>query len=40
MEIARLLWLTGQFSRYSALWLGFRDVDKRSLGGIRKKGDI
>ncbi len=33
----------GQFSRYSALWLGLKEVinvDKKSLGGIRKKGDI
>ncbi len=33
----------GQFSRYSALWLGMRevlDVDKRSLGGVRLKGDV
>jgi len=33
----------GQFSRYSALWLGLRgvlDVDKKSLGGVRYKGDV
>ena len=33
----------GQFSRYPALWLGLRDVlevDKKSLGGIRYRGDI
>jgi adenine-specific DNA methylase len=33
----------GQFSRYSALWLGLRDVlyvDERSLGGIRKRGEV
>jgi len=33
----------GQFSRYSALWLGLKDVlyvDERSLGGVRKRGNI
>ncbi|MDI9609733.1 MAG: DNA methyltransferase [Archaeoglobales archaeon] len=33
----------GQFSKYSALWLGLRDVvdvDRKSLGGVRKRGDI
>ena len=33
----------GQFSRYSALWLGLKnvlDVDKKSLGGMRYKGDV
>ncbi len=33
----------GQFSRYSALWLGLKgvlNVDKISLGGIKKKGDV
>jgi 16S rRNA G966 N2-methylase RsmD len=33
----------GQFSRYSALWLGLKDVlnvDKISIGGVRRKGDI
>lgn len=33
----------GQFSRYPALWLGLKDVidvDKKSLGGIRRRGDV
>ncbi|MGB9728685.1 MAG: DNA methyltransferase [Thermoprotei archaeon] len=33
----------GQFSRYPALWLGIKDVvnvDEKSLGGIRKKGNV
>ncbi len=33
----------GQFSKYSALWLGLRevlDVDKKSLGGKRIRGDV
>jgi len=33
----------GQFSRYSALWLGLRDVlyaDEKSLGGIRRRGEV
>jgi site-specific DNA-adenine methylase len=33
----------GQFSRYSALWLGLRDVlhvDEKSLGGVRRKGNV
>jgi DNA modification methylase len=33
----------GQFSRYSALWLGLKDVlyvDERSLGGVKKRGNI
>jgi len=33
----------GQFSKYSALWLGLKGVlkvDELSLGGIRRKGDV
>jgi hypothetical protein len=33
----------GQFSRYSALWLGLRDVlyvDEKSLGGIRRRDEV
>lgn len=33
----------GQFSKYSALWLGLREVtevDRKSLGGIRRVGNV